>query len=80
MDRKLKRMHFIAANGIFILVPCAIFLNQWASLGLYDSRFYTVQALELLAGGINLTLMSMNMRDGLMMAGKLQRKKQIEEK
>ncbi len=80
VDRKLKRMPFIAANGIFILVPCAIFLDQWASSGLYDSRFYVVQAVELLAGGVNLTLMSMNMRDGLMMAGRLQRKKQIEEK
>ncbi|MGS2722112.1 hypothetical protein ACVBEJ_00055 [Porticoccus sp. GXU_MW_L64] len=80
IDNKLKRMPFIAANGLLVLIPCAIFLNQWASAGLYDTRFYTVQAIELLAGAINLTLMSMNMRDGLMMTGKLKRKKQTKEK
>ncbi|TQV89545.1 hypothetical protein [Aliikangiella coralliicola] len=75
IDSKLKRMPFIAANGLLVLLPCAIFLNQWASSGLYDTRFYTVQVVELLAGAINLTLMSMNMRDGLVMTGKLRRKK-----
>jgi len=30
-----------------------------------------VQAIELIAGAINLTLMGLNMRDGLRMAGRL---------
>lgn len=33
--------------------------------------FYLVQAIELIAGPINLILMSLNLRDGLRMAGRL---------
>ena len=47
---KKKRMPFIAANGVLILVPCAIFLNRWAAAGTFDTTFYLVQGLELLAG------------------------------
>ena len=28
-DVKKKRMPFIAANGLLVLVPCAIVLNRW---------------------------------------------------
>jgi len=64
-------MPFIAANGLLVLVPCAIFLNRLASAGTFDATFYFVQALELLAGATNLTLMGMNLRDGLRLAGRL---------
>ena len=66
-------MPFIAANGILILLPSAIFLNQWAAAGIFDTQFYVVQGLELLAGAINLTFMGMNIRDGLKMSGKFRR-------
>ncbi|MBI1866930.1 MAG: hypothetical protein HYS06_01295 [Methylocystis sp.] len=62
---KLKRMPFIAANGLFILIPCALFLASKAHAGELDTTFYVVQALELLAGATNLTLLGLNMRDGL---------------
>lgn len=68
---KKKRMPFIAANGLLILTPCAIFLSQWASVGVFETKFYIVQGIELLAGAINLTLMSMNMREGLRLTGKI---------
>ncbi len=71
LDKKKKRMPFIGANGILILLPCAIFLNQWASIGSFDTKFYILQIVELVAGAINLTLMGLNMRDGLRMTGKL---------
>ena len=71
VDAKRKRMPFIAANGLMILIPCAIFLDSWASQSLFDSRFYLVQGLELLAGGTNLVLMGLNMRDGLMLSGRV---------
>ncbi len=71
VDAKKKRMPFIAANGLLVLVPCAIVLNRWAAAGSFDSTFYMVQAAELLAGAVNLTLMGMNVRDGLRMAGRL---------
>lgn len=71
VDTKKKRMPFIAANGLLVLVPSAIFLNRWATAGTFDTTFYEVQAIELIAGAINLTLMGLNMRDGLRMAGRL---------
>ena len=71
VDTKKKRMPFIAANGLLVLVPSAIFLNRWATAGTFDTTFYVVQVIELIAGAINLTLMGLNMRDGLRMAGRL---------
>ena len=70
LEAKKIRMPIIGANGVLILLPAAIFLNQWASLGTFDTKFYIVQGLELIAGAVNLTLMGMNIRDGLKMAGK----------
>lgn len=70
VDRKKKRMPFIVANGLLILLPAAIFLDQWAAMGSFDTKFYTVQVFELLAGATNLTLMGMNIRDGLKISGK----------
>jgi len=64
VDSKKKRMPIIAANGLLILLPSAIFLEQWASMGAFDTKFYIVQGLELIAGIVNLTLMGLNIRDG----------------
>jgi hypothetical protein len=36
-----------------------------------------VQAVELLAGGVNITLLGLNMRDRLRMTGKLGRKRAV---
>jgi hypothetical protein len=64
---KIKRMPFIAANGILILIPCALFLAFKARAAEFDTAFYAVQALELVAGAANITLLGLNKRDGLMM-------------
>lgn len=61
---KKKRMPFIAANGLLILVPAAIYLQSKATSGSFDTTFYTVQAIELITGATNLTLMGLNIRDG----------------
>jgi multisubunit Na+/H+ antiporter MnhC subunit len=58
-----------------ILLPAAIFLNRLATSGSFGAKFYLIQGLELFAGAVNLFLMSMNMRDGLKMTGKLRSKK-----
>lgn len=71
VDAKKRRMPFIAANGLLVLVPCAIVLNRWAVAGTFDTAFYVVQAIELVAGATNLALMGLNARDGLRMAGRL---------
>ena len=68
---KLKRMPLIAANGILILIPSALFLASKATAGQFDTNFYVVQALELAAGAANIMLLGLNMRDGLKMKGRL---------
>lgn len=73
VQQKKKRMPFIGANGILVLIPCAVFLDRWASVGAFDTHFYVVQGIELLAGAINLTLMGVNMRDGFRLNGRLRR-------
>ncbi len=72
---KKKRMPLIAANGLLVLVPSAVFLASQAEAGTFDSWFYGVQALELVAGAINLALMGLNIRDGLKMTGRIGREK-----
>lgn len=62
---KKKRMPFIALNGLLILVPAALYLQHLASAGQFGTLFYAIQGLELVAGGVNLTLISLNIRDGL---------------
>lgn len=68
--QKSNRMRIIAANGILILLPTALFLASKAQAAEFDSLFYTAQAAELIAGGINITLLSLNMRDGMQLRGR----------
>jgi hypothetical protein len=68
---KLKRMKLIAANGLCVLVPSAIFLAVRANAGVFDDAFYAVQAAELVAGAVNLALMTINVRDGFRLSGRL---------
>ncbi len=63
--RKKQRMRIIAANGLLVLVPSAFLLSNLADAGRFDSLFKIVQAVELVAGALNITLLSLNMRDGL---------------
>jgi hypothetical protein len=65
VERKKRRMKIIAANGIFVLVPSAVFLAWRAGAGEFDAAFVAVQATELVAGAVNITLLALNMRDGL---------------
>ena len=70
---KLKRMPYIAANGLLVLIPCALFLASKARAGDFGTAFYAVQTIELLAGATNITLLGLNMRDGLRLKGRLRR-------
>ncbi|MCY6383367.1 hypothetical protein [Hoeflea prorocentri] len=70
---KKTRMPLIAGNGILILVPAAFFLAARANAGVFDTWFYAVQALELVAGTANITMMGLNIRDGLMMTRRIRR-------
>jgi len=66
---KLKRMPFVAANGVVILIPSALYLAFKARAVEFDASFDAVQALELAAGATNIALLGLNMRDGLRMKG-----------
>ena len=72
-EAKRHRMPVIAANGLLILIPAALFLAFKAQHGSFDTAFYAVQAVELLAGAVNLALLGLNMRDGFRMAGRFGR-------
>lgn len=70
---KRRRMPLIAANGLLILVPSALFLAFKAQSGALDASFYAVQALELIAGAVNIVLLGLSLRDGLRLSGRLRR-------
>ncbi len=65
---KRRRMPIIALNGLLVLVPAAVFLAQRAAAGRFDRCFVAVQALELIAGAVNIVLMGLNIRDGIALA------------
>ena len=69
VGKKFKRMPFVAANGLLMLIPSALFLASKARAAEFDTSFYAVQALELAAGAVNITLLGLNLRDGLTMKG-----------
>lgn len=68
---KAKRIPLIAANGILVLIPSALFLASKARAGAFDTSFYAVQGLELIVGAANITLLGLNMRDGIGLTGRL---------
>ncbi|MEY2336132.1 hypothetical protein [Acidithiobacillus ferrianus] len=68
LDQKKKRMRIIAANGLLVMIPSALFLNAKAASGEFDVAFYAVQLVELVVGVVQLTLMGRNFRDGLRLA------------
>jgi hypothetical protein len=65
---KRRRMKIVAANGLLVLLPCAFFLASRAQVLMFDGWFYGVQTPEIIAGALNLVLLSLNMRDGLMLS------------
>ena len=75
VESKKKRMPFIALNGVLVLLPSAVYLHSKAQAGAFDTSFYAIQVVELVAGAINLWLLSNNMYDGLKLAGRLRPKR-----
>ena len=71
---KMKRMQLVAANGLLILIPAALFLSAHARASHFDIAFYLVQAVELVAGATNIVLLALNMRDGLKIKGRFRRR------
>ena len=70
IDAKIRRMPIIAANGLLVLIPSALFLASKTKGGACDSTFYLVQGIELIAGATNVSLLGLNVRDGLKLRGR----------
>lgn len=77
VDVKMRRMKGVAANGLLVLLPSAFVLATWANAGRFDGAFYALQGVELLAGAVNITLLLLNMRDGLRLTGRLLPKRSV---
>lgn len=73
LDRKTARMRATAAIGVLVLVPCVLFLGLTASPDDLGASFTTVQAVELVAGAVNITLLGLNIRDGVRLSGRWRR-------
>jgi hypothetical protein len=71
IQRKKRRMVMIAINGIAVLMPCAIALYWLASSNAFGPLFQIIQAVELIAGPINIALLLLNMRDGLILSRRI---------
>ncbi|HEX7660367.1 MAG TPA: hypothetical protein VF444_12905 [Pseudonocardiaceae bacterium] len=71
---KQRRTVIIAAIGLAVLVPCAVTLWRLSSSGDFSTAFFAVQAVELAAGATNIILLSLNVRTGLIMTGRLRKR------
>jgi hypothetical protein len=75
VGRKIMRMRAVAAIGVLVLVPCVMFLALMASHQNLGTTFYMVQAIELVAGAANITLLVLNARDGMKLSGRSRRER-----
>ncbi len=71
---KKRRMPILVANAVLVMIPSAFFLNYKASSGQFDSWFYVVQVAELAVGLVQLSILRLNFRDGLIMTGRMRLK------
>ncbi|MGR5080098.1 hypothetical protein [Photobacterium swingsii] len=71
---KAKRLKVAAFNGLVVLIPAAYFLAIWSAEGLFDTRYWFVQAIELIAGVTNAAMIGLNIRDGIRLGQKSNKK------
>jgi hypothetical protein len=72
-DAKKVRMRVIAANGLLVMLPSAVWLDMLASAGDFGTIFFVVQGVEIAGGLVQLILLGRNFRDGLRLSGRLRR-------
>jgi hypothetical protein len=73
ITRKALRMRIIGVNALLVLIPCAVMLDRMASAAEFGTRFVVVQAIEFVFGAVNVTLLGLNLRDGLRMRARRSR-------
>jgi hypothetical protein len=72
--RKRRILRIMGANAALVLVPCALTLFWLSRDGSLGVTFYAVQAIELVAGAVNVTLLLMNVHAGLKLAGRFRQR------
>ncbi|MGW7409941.1 hypothetical protein ACWGI9_40690 [Streptomyces sp. NPDC054833] len=73
--RKQRRISAAAAIGLLVLVPCAVTLHVLASDRHFGTEFSVIQAVEFLGGAVNITLLSLNVRDGRLLTAVARRRR-----
>jgi CDGSH-type Zn-finger protein len=71
---KQKRGPIGFMTSLLILLPCAYFLSKWAVADSFGPLFYVVQTVELLASGVVIAMVGLNIRDGMALTGRIARK------
>jgi hypothetical protein len=71
---KKRRTVAAAVIGITVLIPCAVLLHRLSAAGHFGAAFYGIQAVELAGGAVNITLLALNVRGGLRLAGRTGRR------
>lgn len=74
---KQRRLKIAALNGTVILLPAALVLAKWSTLGQFDDLYWTVQIVEIIAGVTNLTMIGLNIRDGIRLGRKAKKHGEI---
>jgi hypothetical protein len=75
--KKRRILRLMGANAALVLVPSAIGLYVLSRDGSLEPPFLALQALELVAGTLNITLLVMNIHAGLKLAGRLRRRPNV---
>ena len=68
---KQKRGPIGFMTSVLILLPSAYFLSRWAAAGTFGTWFYAVQTVELLASGLVIAMIGLNIRDGMALTGRI---------
>ena len=67
----MKSTAHAPVGSIALLCIITFWGSSLVGSGQFAALFYAVQGIELVAGAVNITLMSLNMRDGLRLSGRL---------
>ncbi len=67
---KKRRMKIVSINGV-MLISLAIFLYYQSHYRTLDGLFLSFQLLELILGLVNLTLIGMNVRSGMILSRRI---------
>ena len=68
--RLSRHMRLTATNGLLIPLACAVFRACHANAGRLEATFFVAQGIERIAGRVNFTRLTQNMRGRMSLHGK----------